>query len=188
VTETANPDPDERVCFNCVWLTWAVAIGHGLLCRHPANKPPDEPYFRIPSRRFSCPHFERRPPEPDPNSSRSDDDDCASPLTNSDRLAAAHVIPTVSSESDLLAHLRFFAPPVFRSVPDTPLARRWLIERIRPALRFFCGRFDVPIPKWLSLDADARFRRLPTRERIAKLGTAPVVIIEHEPWRPPRRR
>lgn len=65
-----NPGPDERVCFNCEHVVWAVALGLGVRCRHPDNSPPGGPEYQIPSRRHTCEHFEpaatartaRRPP------------------------------------------------------------------------------------------------------------------------------
>ena len=59
-----NPAPDERVCFNCNYCIWAVALGFGGLCKHPANPPPDRDFFQIPSRRYTCDHFEPRDQEP----------------------------------------------------------------------------------------------------------------------------
>jgi len=52
-----NPAPNERVCFNCEHLIWGVALGIGVLCRHPAKVAVGRP-FRVPNRRYSCEHFE----------------------------------------------------------------------------------------------------------------------------------
>ena len=54
-----NPNPDERVCFNCEHMLWLVALGLGVRCKHPANHQGDG-LFAIPSRRYSCEHFEAR--------------------------------------------------------------------------------------------------------------------------------
>lgn len=56
--QAVNPKPDERVCFNCEYMLWMVALGQGVRCRHPANNPADGKLFRIPSRRHTCEHFE----------------------------------------------------------------------------------------------------------------------------------
>jgi hypothetical protein len=45
-----NPAPDERACFNCEYRVWGVALGIGVLCRHPAKEVAGRP-FRIPNRR-----------------------------------------------------------------------------------------------------------------------------------------
>lgn len=39
-----------------------------------------------------------------------------------------------------------------RMVSDSPFARRWYVEKIRPALRYYCARFQVPVPDWLESD------------------------------------
>jgi hypothetical protein len=44
-------------------MLWLVALGLGVQCAHPANKSGGAP-FRIPSRWYSCEHFERRDPLP----------------------------------------------------------------------------------------------------------------------------
>jgi hypothetical protein len=39
-------------------------------------------------------------------------------------------------------------------VSDSPFARRWYVEKIRPALRYYCARFSVPPPDWLAQDEE----------------------------------
>jgi hypothetical protein len=41
-------------------MVWAVGLGRGVLCRHPANRQAGRPP-QIPSRRYSGDHFERKP-------------------------------------------------------------------------------------------------------------------------------
>ena len=48
-----TPRPDEKVCFNCRYMMWMVAIGHGVQCRHPENEE-DGKMFKIPARDYSC--------------------------------------------------------------------------------------------------------------------------------------
>jgi hypothetical protein len=55
-----NPKHDERVCFNCEHMLWCVGIGLGVLCKHPANNPSGGRFFAVPSRRYTCEHFEAR--------------------------------------------------------------------------------------------------------------------------------
>lgn len=56
----AAPGPNEPVCFNCAYRVWAVALGIGVLCRHPANAVAGRP-VRVPGRGHSCGHFEGGP-------------------------------------------------------------------------------------------------------------------------------
>jgi hypothetical protein len=60
-----NPKPDERVCFNCEHMLWMVGIGLGVRCKHPANNLGGGRLFMIPSRRYSCEHFEARDGTPE---------------------------------------------------------------------------------------------------------------------------
>lgn len=62
---SGNPGPDEQVCFNCEYRAWGVALGIGVLCRHPANERDRRP-LRIPSRRHTCGHFAGGPGYVDP--------------------------------------------------------------------------------------------------------------------------
>jgi hypothetical protein len=51
-TKIVNPQPDEKVCFNCEHLLWLVGIGQGLKC--DLNKK------TIPSRYYTCDKFQKR--------------------------------------------------------------------------------------------------------------------------------
>jgi hypothetical protein len=51
-TKIENPQPDEKVCFNCENLLWLVGIGQGLKC--DLNKK------TIPTRFYSCDKFQKR--------------------------------------------------------------------------------------------------------------------------------
>jgi hypothetical protein len=51
-TKIENPQPDEKVCFNCERLLWLVGIGQGLKC--DLNKQ------SIPSRYYTCDKFQMR--------------------------------------------------------------------------------------------------------------------------------
>jgi hypothetical protein len=51
-TKIVNPQPDEKVCFNCENLLWLVGIGQGLKCG--INKK------SIPSRYYTCDKFQKR--------------------------------------------------------------------------------------------------------------------------------
>lgn len=100
----------------------------------------------------------------------------------------ACICPAIASRADLLAHLAFYSPPSLAKVPNSALARRWFVERVRPALRWNCERFGEPVPPWLTIAADAELKCLPTAEHIKHFGTAPLVVSEFPPWTPRQRR
>lgn len=47
-----NPQPDEKVCFNCKHMLWMVGIGQGIKC--DLNKK------SLPSRNYTCEKFEKK--------------------------------------------------------------------------------------------------------------------------------
>lgn len=53
-----QPSPDERVCFNCTSMLWAVGIGQGILCTNTDS--PVRYGGMIPSRWYTCDQFRSR--------------------------------------------------------------------------------------------------------------------------------
>ena len=47
----------EKICLNCKFLAWAVAIGQGARCTEPRNKVEGKAPM-IPSRKHTCKYFE----------------------------------------------------------------------------------------------------------------------------------
>ena len=47
--------PEEKICYNCEHLCWAVGVGQGLRCINPDKK---EKYKMIPNSRHTCELFE----------------------------------------------------------------------------------------------------------------------------------
>lgn len=52
INKIENPQPNEKVCFNCKHMLWMVGIGQGVKC--DLNKK------SIPSRYYSCEKFEKK--------------------------------------------------------------------------------------------------------------------------------
>lgn len=51
---------------------------------------------------------------------------------------------------DLEKKLRAFADPIKNEVVvNSPAGRRWYVEKILPALRFYCGKYGAEVPGWL---------------------------------------
>jgi hypothetical protein len=55
---TENIKPEEKVCYNCKHLAWAIGVGQGLRCIHPKKEIKLE---MIPNRRHTCEQFEINP-------------------------------------------------------------------------------------------------------------------------------
>ncbi len=58
----------------------------------------------------------------------------------------AHVI-SITSRKELNHQLDYYGVPILRF--DEPVGRKFFIENIRPALRYYCIKFGVEIPEWL---------------------------------------
>ena len=57
----------------------------------------------------------------------------------------------IHSAEELTERLNAYSDPIKnRVVKNTPKARRWYVEKILPALRFYCDRYGVDQPDWLA--------------------------------------
>jgi hypothetical protein len=56
----------------------------------------------------------------------------------------------IHGADELNGKLEAFRDPVKNKVvQNTTKARRWYVEKILPALRYYCDKYDVPQPDWL---------------------------------------
>jgi len=79
------------------------------------------------------------------------------PFTRAGAKAIRMVYPervlNVQSKNQLEGLLDHYNTPIWQSrVARTPGARRNYVEKIRPALRYFCKLYNVKIPDWLADD------------------------------------
>lgn len=60
----------------------------------------------------------------------------------------------IHDKKELTAQLEHYSHPLLRHTvqPNTPFARKHYVEKIRPALRFYCKKFGVQVPEWLAND------------------------------------
>jgi len=85
----------------------------------------------------------------------------------------------VRTQGDLLKLLEFYSCPFIElRTPRTKFARRHYVERVRPALRWYCRQFSVPTPTWLAND-ESILLCSPSEAR-ALFGTRPLAIREFE--------
>lgn len=57
----------------------------------------------------------------------------------------------VLDEDDLEEKLAAFSDPIRNGVVrNAPRDRRWYVEKILPALRYYCGKYEVDVPGWLA--------------------------------------
>lgn len=99
----------------------------------------------------------------------------------------------VQDADDLQQKLDKYADPFNgHALPNTRDDRRWYVEKIRPALRFYCRKFEVDVPEWLSNDGvwvdrdpeelEAMFGtdRLKLRE-FQRLNNPDIAVVREEP-------
>jgi hypothetical protein len=48
----------DKICLNCKYLAWLIAIGQGLRCTHVSKRVEGEKLPFVPSRHYSCDMFE----------------------------------------------------------------------------------------------------------------------------------
>ena len=64
-------------------------------------------------------------------------------------LTPASVLVVLGKE-DLESKLDAFSDPIQNKVVrNAPRDRRWYVEKILPALRHYCDKYDVEVPGWL---------------------------------------
>ena len=85
----------------------------------------------------------------------------------------------VRNRDDLHGQLNWYGIPLWKNrVPDTEFAHRWFVERIRPALRYYCKKYSVPVPDWLK--SDDLFIEMPEEEKIKLFGPGKLRIREFQ--------
>jgi hypothetical protein len=93
------------------------------------------------------------------------------------------VLP-VHTKEELEAQLKHYAK-VLLSLHTTNKtdARRKYVELIRPALRYYCKKFNVVVPAWLATD-DYYTKHMSVAERQKMFGMKPLRIGEFQKMKP----
>lgn len=87
----------------------------------------------------------------------------------------------IHSKEELRAQLEHYSKPFIKHVvqPNTAFARKHYVEKIRPALRFYCKKFGVKVPEWLV--NDDYFKNLDDSEKQELFGTTELSHREFHP-------
>jgi len=82
----------------------------------------------------------------------------------------------VISDADVLQEkLAAFSDPVKNKVvSNTAKARRWYVEKTLPALRYYCDRFGVQQPDWLS--TNGHWERMTDEDKTRLFGPDPLKL------------
>ena len=106
-----------------------------------------------------------------------DDDGDSGPSFHA--LTPASVL-VVLGRGDLESKLRAFSDPIHNKVVrNTKKDRRWFVEKILPALRFYCGKYDVEVPDWLV--GNNHWEGMSREEQLALFGPGDLRFREFMP-------
>jgi len=91
--------------------------------------------------------------------------------------ASVLVIHTADELNDMLD--KFSDPITNKVVKNTSKDRRWYVEKILPALRFYCDRFGVDKPGWLA--TNGHWLRMSDVEKCSLFGGGSLKYREFAP-------
>lgn len=101
----------------------------------------------------------------------------------------------ITSKEELRAQLRHWSkghgPMFLRNLlpkADSTRANQKValnyFQKVRPALRAYCTKYGVKIPKWLSIDT--QYTSMQDSEKLALFGTTKLVTREFKPLKMPQ--
>lgn len=101
------------------------------------------------------------------------------------RLAFPHDYVKVKNKKDLKSVLEQFGHHVawWTLLPNSTFARRNFVERVRPAIRYYCEKYQVEIPGWLA--NDKQFEELPPSKKKELFGKEDISIVKWRKVNPP---
>jgi len=86
-------------------------------------------------------------------------------------------IVTCRNKEELHKLLEWYSYPFIKMrMPDDPKVRRRYVEQVRPALRWFCKKFQVDIPDWLQ--GNAHYDSMEPEEAEDFFGKDPLQVFE----------
>lgn len=93
------------------------------------------------------------------------------------RISKPYTVLPVDDKEELLAQLQHYSRPFIRHVvPNSTFARLNYVECLRPALRYYCAKYGVEVPKWLK--SEDYYRGLPDDEKLSLFGTTEIASGE----------
>ena len=83
----------------------------------------------------------------------------------------------IHNAAELTERLEAFSDPIRNKVvKNNAKARRWYVEKILPALRFYCDRLGVEKPAWLA--TNGHWERMTDEEKVRLFGPEPLRLRE----------
>lgn len=98
----------------------------------------------------------------------------------SPRITAPRDVIRISDRKELQAQLAHYNRPFIKLLlPESKFARKFYVEKVRPALRYYCQKYNEPVPEWLK--DDHYFENLSDKEKLDMFGTVELKIREFKP-------
>lgn len=89
-------------------------------------------------------------------------------------------VMSIHDADELRQKLDAYSDPIKnKAIKNTTEDRRWYVEKILPALRFFCDRYGVDQPGWLA--TNGHWDRLSGDEKVRLFGPEPIKMREFAP-------
>lgn len=87
----------------------------------------------------------------------------------------------ITSIEELKSQLEHYSSRPFLKhlLPDSTFARKNYVTLIRPALRYYCQKYQVKIPEWLK--DDSQYTNMPDDKKKDMFGTTDLKIKEFQP-------
>lgn len=113
-------------------------------------------------------------------------DDPTRPTGKSPKITMPKDVVEIRSKEELQAQLKHYNKPfVSHVVGDSKAARLNYIERLRPALRYYCAKFGVAVPKWLA--NDDFYLKMTDSQKLHLFGTTELKVKEFKKLKFKRR-
>jgi len=107
-------------------------------------------------------------------------DNAKSKTGKSPKVTAPSDVLKIPDRNELKMQLAHYAGPFIKhQLPDSKFARKHYVEYVRPALRYYCQKFQMKVPDWLK--DEHYFENLPDKEKMDLFGTLEIKVKEFRP-------
>ena len=98
------------------------------------------------------------------------------------KLLTPSMVVHIADKDELKLQLEHYKKPFITDlVPDSTIARRNLVEHVRPALRYWCAKFGMEVPDWLK--DEKQYTEMSHEEKVKMFGTDHLVIKEFKKFK-----
>ena len=96
------------------------------------------------------------------------------------RITSPSQVLRIHDKEELEMQLKHYSRGILGlMIRNSQFARRWHVEKVRPALRYYCKKYQVKIPHWL--ENDDEYRHMSDEEKTRHFGTTKLSLREFTP-------